>query len=517
MMSDYKKVTAFAPLIATIILGGCMAITVVNYVAPTYEIKAGEIKAADDNKQEENNVIAVGNFDLADGVYRGVGTGFAGKITVSVEIKDKTITAINVLEVEADDAAFFNRAKGVIDKIIASQSLDVDVVSGATYSSNGIISAVKNALTGESDDNTVAKTNSSSKSTVLDKVDDPKAYRDGTYYGTGTGFGGKITVQVDISGGKIADIKITDHSDGASYIQKAQVIITNVIATQSTNVDTVSGATYSSVGIIEAIRNALSQAAVQGTTTVDTNQNNNSNSDVSAPAGTIPYNDGVYYGSGEGYMGDISVALVLQDHTIKAILITDVEADDESFVERAKAVITNVIKQQNTDVDVVSGATFSSNGILEAINNALNEAKEATYGKPDTPSEPEEPIIPDNPNEDVLYNDGEYTAQALCNPDEDEDFEAYTISLKIIIKDGKIAAVTDIQGYGDGYLDDNDSYINRAVNGTSRLPGVVAQIIEKNGTDNIDIVSRATCSSKSIIEACTQALENAKRKAEIEN
>lgn len=403
MMSDYKKVTAFAPLIATIILGGCMAITVVNYVAPTYEIKAGEIKAADDNKQEENNVIAVGNFDLADGVYRGVGTGFAGKITVSVEIKDKTITAINVLEVEADDAAFFNRAKGVIDKIIASQSLDVDVVSGATYSSNGIISAVKNALTGESDDNTVAKTNSSSKSTVLDKVDDPKAYRDGTYYGTGTGFGGKITVQVDISGGKIADIKITDHSDGASYIQKAQAIITNVIATQSTNVDT------------------------------------------------------------------------------------------------------------------VSGATFSSNGILEAINNALNEAKEATYGKPDTPSEPEEPIIPDNPNEDVLYNDGEYTAQALCNPDEDEDFEAYTISLKIIIKDGKIAAVTDIQGYGDGYLDDNDSYINRAVNGTSRLPGVVAQIIEKNGTDNIDIVSRATCSSKSIIEACTQALENAKRKAEIEN
>ena len=278
MMSDYKKVTAFAPLIATIILGGCMAITVVNYVAPTYEIKAGEIKAADDNKQEENNVIAVGNFDLADGVYRGVGTGFAGKITVSVEIKDKTITAINVLEVEADDAAFFNRAKGVIDKIIASQSLDVDVVSGATYSSNGIISAVKNALTGESDDNTVAKTNSSSKSTVLDKVDDPKAYRDGTYYGTGTGFGGKITVQVDISGGKIADIKITDHSDGASYIQKAQAIITNVIATQSTNVDTVSGATYSSVGIIEAIRNALSQAAVQGTTTVDTNQNNNSNS-----------------------------------------------------------------------------------------------------------------------------------------------------------------------------------------------------------------------------------------------
>lgn len=197
-------------------------------------------------------------------------------------------------------------------------------------------------------------------------------------YGTGTGFGGKLTVQVDISGGKIANIKIIKHSDGDSYIQKAQSILSTIISSQSTNVDTVSGATYSLVEIIEAVRNALSQAVIQNTTAVDSSQNNDTTNDnITAHSGTIPYNDGVYYGSGEGYMGNISVALVLQDHTIKAILITEVEADDDSFVERAKAVITNVIKQQNTDVDVVSGATFSSNGILEAISNALEKAKEA--------------------------------------------------------------------------------------------------------------------------------------------
>lgn len=138
-MNNCKKVSAFTPLIATIILGSCMAITIVNYVAPTYEIKAGEIKDLNSN-QEDNNVIATGNFDLAD-------------------------------------EAFFNWAKGVIDKIISSQSLDVNVVSGATYSSNGIISAVKNALTGESDNNTVVKTNASSKSITLDEVEDAKAYR----------------------------------------------------------------------------------------------------------------------------------------------------------------------------------------------------------------------------------------------------------------------------------------------------------------------------------------------------
>ena len=71
----------------------------------------------------------------------------------------------SISSVHRMNEAFFNRAKGVIDKIIAGQTLDVDVVSGATYSSNGIISAVKNALTGEQDTNTTAAAANSSTQT----------------------------------------------------------------------------------------------------------------------------------------------------------------------------------------------------------------------------------------------------------------------------------------------------------------------------------------------------------------
>ena len=67
---------------------------------------------------------------------------------------------------------------------------------------------------------------------------------------------------VEISGGKIASIQIVENSDGSDYISKAASLIDSIITTQSTNVDTVSGATYSSVGIIQAVRDALSQAAV---------------------------------------------------------------------------------------------------------------------------------------------------------------------------------------------------------------------------------------------------------------
>ena len=165
---------------------------------------------------------------------------------------------------------FLNRAKGVIDRIIAAQSVEVDTVSGATFSSKGILAAVKNALTGQEDTSKPAASGSSGGGTssggtvTVSKIEEPAAYRDGTYYGTGTGFGGTMKVCVVVSGGKIASIDIVEDNDTPSYLSSASSLISTILSTQSTNVDTVSGATYSSRGIIEAVRSALSQAAVNG-------------------------------------------------------------------------------------------------------------------------------------------------------------------------------------------------------------------------------------------------------------
>lgn len=90
-------------------------------------------------------------------------------------------------------------------------------------------------------------------------------YKDGTYEGSGTGFGGTIRVRVTISGGKIAAIDILEASgETASYFASAQGVISRMIAGNTPNVDAVSGATYSSNGIIQAVQNALSQAAADG-------------------------------------------------------------------------------------------------------------------------------------------------------------------------------------------------------------------------------------------------------------
>ncbi|MFR8352358.1 MAG: FMN-binding protein [Blautia obeum] len=79
-------------------------------------------------------------------MYQGSGTGFGGTITVQVTISGGKIASIEILSAAGETGPYFASAKGVISKMISGQTPNVDAVSGATYSSNGIIQAVQNAL-----------------------------------------------------------------------------------------------------------------------------------------------------------------------------------------------------------------------------------------------------------------------------------------------------------------------------------------------------------------------------------
>lgn len=540
MKKDKLKLSTMAPALSALLVVACVGVSVATYTPKVYAVQKSSPKTSDADSTEEETAeemtLEGQVFDLPDGIYEGTGTGFAGKITVSVEIKDKKIVAITILNVEADDAAFFNRAKGVIDRIIQSQNLDVDVVSGATYSSRGIISAVKNALTGEKDSGKTAENPGQGQgSTFVAEVADAAAYKDGTYYGSATGFAGPIKVKVVISGGKIVTVEIVSTSDGSSYIGKASVITGKIVSSQSTNVDTVSGATYSSVGIINAVRNALAQAAVDGSTvpasTENTEQNELQNQTPPTPAvsGNFPYPDGMYYGTAEGYLGDVKVAIVLKNKTIQSVEILENE-DDAAFFNRARAVAGNIVKNQTTSVDVVSGATYSSNGIINAVKAALESAAAAANpSNGNNSGNNSENTDAPNQNGPVYYADGTYTVTVKCEPDEDEDFDVYNLTATITVKNDKITAVTDVSGDGDP---GNNSYIKRAVSGTSSITGMASRIIgmavvdmtqENAGSQvesnlaGLDTVSRATCSSNSIKEACKEALAQAREKFLEEN
>lgn len=91
--------------------------------------------------------------------------------------------------------------------------------------------------------------------------DSENVYKDGTYTGSAQGFGGAITVQVTLSNDEITDIQVTSApGEDSAYLSQGEGVISSIISAQSTDVDTVSGATFSSTGIINAVVDALGKA-----------------------------------------------------------------------------------------------------------------------------------------------------------------------------------------------------------------------------------------------------------------
>ncbi len=460
----WKKFAALAPLISSVFVAGCIGVSLDGYTKPVYAVDRVEQSApaekSEQKKTEENDAEGIedvsqsvgeeaavsakeaeGAFNLADGTYEGEGTGYAGKIRVAVTVKDRTITDISILKNEADTASFFERAKGVIDRILQSQQLEVDTVSGATYSSRGIINAVKNALTKEVDSSNPQGSRAASAQTsgggasgkTIAKVAESAAYRDGTYYGAGSGFAGSgsIKVRVTVSQGRIASVDITESRDTESYLNRAKAILPQIVSRQTTNVDAVSGATYSSAGIIEAVRDALRQAAVSNASdTAGTTTPQASSGEAEQPkepktpetpedvqGGLFPYPEGIYFGEGEGFGGVTRVGIVIQDERLKQIVVISHE-DDETFFKKARGLLNVMIERQTTEVDAVSGATYSSEGLMEAVSEALREAEaaaKAVSGKEETPKKE----TPTEQNEDEQTSTGKNEAPKK-KPEADE-------------------------------------------------------------------------------------------------
>ena len=100
-----------------------------------------ETEAENASSEEESEDLVYKN-----GTYTGDGQGFGGNIQVQVTLENDTITDIQVVSAPGEDSAYLSQGQGVISTILASQSTDVDTISGATFSSTGIINAVNDAL-----------------------------------------------------------------------------------------------------------------------------------------------------------------------------------------------------------------------------------------------------------------------------------------------------------------------------------------------------------------------------------
>lgn len=511
-----------------------------------------------------------------DGTYQGSGTGFGGTITVQVTVSGGKITAVDILSASGETGSYFASAQGVVSKVLSSQSPNVDAVSGATYSSNGIIQAVQNALSqaGNSDSATPAATPTPTpKPAKKPKKDTSVSYKDGVYEGQAEGFDGTVTVKVTIKNGKIKKISNTN-TDTPEFFNKAwKTIKSNVISRQSTSeIDTVSGATFSSNGILGALSQALSKADQSGTT--DSKEEDITPTPTTVPDETVtpipteipqptktPDNpsdeqpvvkllkDGIYIGSAMGYSGKVNITLTIKDGKITEV--TNTNSDTRSFFNKAwRSIQPKILEKQSTEgIDTVSGATFSSMGILDASKIALEQAKNTevqpsvtpepteapdstekpeptntpkptsvpeptTAPEPTAVPEPTETPAPtsapeptDTPENSVTpeptatpeptpvpagaYTDGTYTGIGEGNDGPD------SVQVTVTISGGQIVGATY-------FSYDDEEYADTA------WEGILGQVMGKQSADSIDTVSGCTYSSQGFIQAFRNALNQAK-------
>lgn len=164
------------------------------------------VEAASSEAEEET----LPKLPYADGVYVGSSRGYGGAVRVQVTMENGSITEVEILDASHETKQFLRRAKRLLTTVVETQSWEVDAVSEATYTSRGILGAV----------------------------------------------------QVTVAEDKITDITILSAEDEEEYLSRSKQVIPAILEGQSPNVDTVSGATYSSTGILNAVKLALAKAAV---------------------------------------------------------------------------------------------------------------------------------------------------------------------------------------------------------------------------------------------------------------
>lgn len=203
----------------------------------------------------------------------------------------------------------------------------------------------------------------------------PKApsYTAGTYYGTAKGMNDGLWVKVEVSESTILSVEVIENHDTVGICEPAiEGVPKSIVEAQRYQVAAVSGATFTSTGIKDAVASALDQALGNAEIVTYT---------APAPkADPVPlnysYKPGEYTAKAEGFEEFVTVTVTFSENAIEKVEIVKC-GDTPERVEMAKEKVpAEILKWQTYEVDAAAGATFTSQGIMDAVKQCVNQAKQ---------------------------------------------------------------------------------------------------------------------------------------------
>ncbi|MBR6787326.1 MAG: FMN-binding protein [Clostridia bacterium] len=302
--------------------------------------------------------------------YTVQGDGLTGKIDLTVTVaEDGTIAKVVVNGTDSDmDSAFLAKCDEAFLSQFVGKTIPVegiDVVAGATVSSNGIINAV----------NTVAPAAAEEPTVEEPAVEEPAVEaKTGHVVASAQGFAGPVAVDVTVENGLITALKIGDEQFsetagfGAKALEEAFVnqFIGKALPIEKTDIDAIAGATITTDAVIAALNKAYEKVGAE----------------EEAPAVEAPAAEEVkgteVKGTAQGFIDPVNVTVIVaEDGTIAKVTVEDsTSATDAAFVHKCQedAFVSQFVGKTapvaEEDITVITGATASSKAVVAAVNNA---------------------------------------------------------------------------------------------------------------------------------------------------
>lgn len=322
--------------------------------------------------------IGVEKVDYTPGTYVGTAEGFGGEVVAAVTISGSGIESVE-LKGDGETPALGGAAmEQLAPAFVEAGSAQVDAVAGCTITSNAAMEAVGHALDQAAGKIPVIEATEAAETeeeteevTTEAEIEETKAaekvsYIPGIYEGAAEGFGGEVKAVVTITEDGIATVELTGDDEtpelGGEALKKLAAAF---VEAQSADVDAVSGCTLTSDGAIEAVQAALEQAAGEA----------DAEEGADAAAAGAAYKPGTYEGTGNGFGGEIKAVVTVTEAGIESVKLTGDDETPELGGEALEKLADLFTEAQSADVDAVSGCTLTSNGAMEAVKAALDQAK----------------------------------------------------------------------------------------------------------------------------------------------
>ncbi len=336
-------------------------IAAVNSVFAQHGITA---PAAEEPQQAEAGASDI----LADGSYTLKGKGMVDEIEATVTVENGAVSKVEVAEsASATDALYVDMVRkneGFLNQFIGKNTLlaeaDIDVVTGATFTSRAVQGIVNQVIAGD----------------VSTEAEGQPATLAGEYTQEAQSFLDtlKVTVTLDDEGAITAvSVADSENADSAPYVAKAQneAFLSQFIGKKAPvaadGVDVVTGATFSCKAVIDAVNAVYDQLGVKAEAAAPVEKETQE---------AAAYKDGSY----EATARNLTVTVTVTDGKVSDVAVAaDAAAEDAIYVamvtENAAFLSQFAGQSAPVEADAVTGATFTSDAVAEAVNQALESAK----------------------------------------------------------------------------------------------------------------------------------------------